>query len=123
MNMKRLALMLALVLALCLGLSAAAETLGDDTAEVEAAANSEDGTSMDVAKIALRKHADDVIRIFERIDPEPVTGANVMGRMLMLIADLMRDPVIAPFFGYAGRAATAFVATGSAMASTAEDEK
>lgn len=39
MNMKRLALMLALVLALCLGLSAAAETLGDDTAEVEAAAN------------------------------------------------------------------------------------
>lgn len=91
--------------------------------DVEAAANSEDGTSMDVAKIALKKHADDVIRIFERIDPEPVTGANVMGRMLMLIADLMRDPVIAPFFGYAGRAAMAFVASGSAMENTAEDVK
>lgn len=91
--------------------------------DVEAAANSEDGTSMDVAKIALKKHADDVIRIFERIDPEPVTGANVMGRMLMLIADLMRDPVIAPFFGYAGRAAMVVVASGSAMENTAEDVK
>lgn len=90
---------------------------------VEKVAKKRGASQFEVAQAALKSHANEVIQVFERIDPEPVTGANCMGRMLLLIADLASDPVIAPFFGPAGQAMTAFVSTGSATENTKESEK
>lgn len=78
---------------------------------------------LDMAAGILRDHKSEVAEIFTRIDPEPIDGSNLLGRLLVMLGDLAHDPVIGSFFGLAGPAKTPSGSSGSATESIKDAEK
>lgn len=71
--------------------------------------------NMEVASLVLKAHKKEALEIFHRIDPDPVDGTNLIGRLLVMLGELAKDPVLGSFFGYAERAMTESASSGSAM--------
>lgn len=74
-------------------------------------------TMLKVLGVVMKNHGDEVQKIFERIDPEPVDGANLIGRLLVLLGEIVQDPVFGSFFGLAGLGAMQKELSGSATES------
>lgn len=54
-----------------------------------------------IAKEILKEHPDEVARILQRIDPEPINGLTVITRFVALINDISTLPELKDFFGSA----------------------
>lgn len=59
-----------------------------------------------IAKEVLKSHAKEAVEILTRIDPEPITGLNVITRLVAVIADIGSDPEVKSFFGFAEQVQT-----------------
>lgn len=75
-----------------------------------------------IARAMLKDHVKDVESILLRVDPEPLDGLNIIVRLVAFIMEMMNDPDLKVFFGFAGPEVTAKESSGSATESTEEEE-
>ena len=78
---------------------------------------------LDMVGAVLKDHKGEVAAIFKRIDPEPIDGSNLIGRLLVMLGDIAKDPILGSFFGLAGPVKTQNDSSGSAMENTVESVK
>lgn len=76
-----------------------------------------------LARTMLKTHSKEVKAILERIDPEPVTGLNIVIRLTNILAEIGQNPEIAAFFGFAGRAMTPKESSGLPTESIEESDE
>lgn len=75
-----------------------------------------------VAKTILSKHKAETEQILLRIDPEPITGLNIITRLMSILADIGSDSTIRSFFGYAEQVKTGDESGGSVTEITEESQ-
>lgn len=62
------------------------------------------GVSMlNIASVALKKHPKEIENILLRIDPEPIDGANILKRLMILLSDIGKTDGLQDFFPSAGQ--------------------
>lgn len=76
---------------------------------------------MDIAKVILKKHKKDVEEVLLRIDDTPVTGLNIVTRLVSLLSDIGKNEEVETFFRYAEQTKTE-ESSGSAMENTEAGE-
>lgn len=76
-----------------------------------------------IAKEILKSHSEETKEILLRIDPEPVTGLNIIIRLVALLADIGTSPDVKSFFGYAVQAQTDSASSGLPTENTEGAEK
>ena len=73
------------------------------------------------AKIIIKSHATETSEMLLRIDPTPLTGLNVVVRLVELLLEIEHSEELAGFFGFATKTDDGF--SGSVMANTEADGK
>lgn len=68
-----------------------------------------------IAKVILKNHKEDTEQILLRIDPEPITGLNIITRLLAILSDIGSNPEIKSFFVLAEQEKMENVSSGSVM--------
>lgn len=56
-----------------------------------------------IAKDILSLHKKEAVEIMLRIDPEPITGLNILLRLAALVKDIGQNEEVKSFFGYAAQ--------------------
>lgn len=51
-----------------------------------------------MASVALKKYPDEITKILLRIDPEPIDGANIVARLISVLADIGKVDGLKDFF-------------------------
>lgn len=82
------------------------------------------GTALELAGGILGVKAKEVAGILTAIDPTPVSGLNIIGRLVSLITEVSSDPALADFFALTGGSEkTPNIYGGSATENTEDGEK
>lgn len=69
---------------------------------------------MDVAKKTLKKYPDEMFEILGRIDDDEINGANVLNKIIILLAELKYGDRVSAFFNSAEREKSDGESSGSA---------
>lgn len=77
---------------------------------------------IEVAKEILKLHKDEATEILTRIDPTPLTGLNIVVRLLELLLEIENAEELKGFFVSAGQAMTGSEFSGSVMENTGDVE-
>lgn len=75
-----------------------------------------------VAQAILKNHKIEAEQFLLRIDPEPITGLNIVTRLLSILADIGSDDEIKSFFISADQVVTENESIGSATENTEVSE-
>lgn len=75
-----------------------------------------------IAKEILKKHKEEATEILLRIDPTPLTGLNVVIRLIDILVEIESADELKGFFGSAGQAKTVNESSGSVMVNTEVEE-
>ena len=78
-------------------------------------------TPLEIAQAILKKHSDDAAEILNRIDPTPLTGMNIIIRLVALFKEISENEDMKGFFGFA-ETQTDGEFSGSATANTEDAE-
>lgn len=78
---------------------------------------------MDVAKKTLQKYPDEIFGILERLDDSEINGANVLSRIMILLAELRYGNRVSAFFNSAEQEISDEESFGSAMVNTEDGSK
>lgn len=73
---------------------------------------------IEVAKEILRLHKKEATEILTRIDPTPLTGLNIVVRLIELLLEVENSEELKGFFVSAGQVKTENASTGSATENT-----
>ena len=76
-----------------------------------------------IAKEILKSHSKEATEILLRIDPEPITGLNIIIRLVAVLSDIGSNPDVKSFFGFAVQAQTADESSGLPTETTEGAEK
>ncbi len=71
-----------------------------------------------IAKEMLKSHKKEVEQILLRIDPAPLTGLNIITRLVSILAELGEDEELKSFFEFAEQEKTESESSGFVMVNT-----
>lgn len=74
-----------------------------------------------IAKVILKNHRKEATEILLRIDPEPLTGLNIITRLVSVLTDIGQSEEIKPFFDFAEQANITNVSSISATENTEDN--
>lgn len=78
-------------------------------------------TALDIAQAIMKTHPKDAAELLTRIDPTPITGMNIIVRLVALFQEIIADEDMKSFFGFA-ETQTGGEFSGSATANTEDAE-
>lgn len=75
------------------------------------------------AQTILRLHKGDAVKLLLRIDPTPVTGLNIITRLIDVLSEIENSEEFGSFFGSHRQGVTEDESSGSATENTEGEEK